>query len=158
MTSDTTVIIRTYQPDDQRAVLDLNAYGLAAAGVPADVDVYKGDLEDVAATYLTGRSTLLVVVLAGAVIAMGALQEVDAMTCEITRMRVAPEHQGHGHGKAVLHALESQARRFGFRYAVLLTGPDQHPAVDLYRAAGYVTTAFERHGALTGVRMRKQLD
>ncbi|MBO3744131.1 GNAT family N-acetyltransferase [Actinoplanes flavus] len=149
--------IRGYLPSDHKEVVALNRYGLAAAGVPLDDDVYAGDLDDVAATYLTGRATLLVGETGGIVVAMGALQPVDATTCEITRMRVAPTAQGRGYGKAILLALEDRARRFGYLEAVLLTGPNQHPAIDLYRAASYTVTGTENHGQLLGIRMWKRL-
>lgn len=152
-----TIIIRAYQPADHDAVVKLNAYGLAAAGVPADADVYAGDLDDIATTYLTGRATMLIGELAATVVAMGALQQLDAYTCEITRMRVAPAVQGRGYGRILLIALEQHARDLGYHHAVLLTGPDQHPAIDLYTAAGYTVTATENHGALIGVRMHKSL-
>lgn len=151
------LIIRVYRDTDHEHVVALNTYGLAAAGVPEDVDVYKGDLDDVAGTYLTGRNTMLVGDLDGRVVAMGALQRIDDATCEITRMRVDPTVQGRGYGRQLLAALEHAARRLGYRNAVLLTGPDQHPAIDLYHSAGYMIAATENHGALPGVRMHKQL-
>jgi GNAT superfamily N-acetyltransferase len=158
MTTQDSMIIRDYRPGDHDAVVALNAYGLAAAGVPADADVYAGDLDNNAAAYLTDRAALLIGELAGTVIAMGALQQISATTCEITRMRVTPAAQGHGYGKAILTALEDRARRFRYQRAILLTGPDQHPAIDLYLAAGYTVTETERHGALVGARMHKHLD
>lgn len=154
MTTAQTLTIRPYRRGDHDAVVTLNAYGLTAAGVPADVDVYAGDLDDVATTYLTERSTLLVGEYDGRVVAMS---EVDDVTCEITRMRVAPEVQGRGYGRAILQALEAEAAQRGFSRAVLLTGPDQHPAIDLYQGSGYVVTAVEHHGDLAGVRMTKAL-
>jgi len=152
------VTIRRYLPEDHAAVVALNAYGLAAAGVPEDADVYAGDLDDLDATYLADRATLLVGEVAGKVVAMGALRPVDDTTCEITRMRVTPAMQGRGVGKAVLAALEDCARGLGYRFAVLLTGPDQHPAIDLYEAAGYRVVSFEHHGKVAGVRLRKGLE
>jgi ribosomal protein S18 acetylase RimI-like enzyme len=147
--------IRTYRDSDHDHVIALNAYGLAAAGVPVDVDAYAGDLEDIAATYLTDRATMLVGDLDGQVIAMGALRPLSGTICEITRMRVDPTAQGRGYGKQILAALEAQAIEFGYHDAVLLTGPDQHPAIDLYQAAGYTVIATENHGDVPGVRMRK---
>ena len=158
MTAEPDLTIRVYQPGDHDTVVRLNAYGLSAAGVPSDADVYSGDLDDVGATYLSGRAILLVGERDGIVIAMGALQQIDAATCEITRMRVHPDAQGRGYGKAILAALEQQATRFGYTHAVLLTGPDQHPAIDIYRKAGYTITATENHGTLSGVRMRRKLE
>ncbi len=149
--------IRTYRPEDHGAVTALNRYGLAAAGVPEDADVYAGDLDDVSANYLTGRATLLVGEVDDTVVAMGALAPIDGTTCEVVRMRVMPSHQGRGYGRAILDALEQAAVGMGYRRAVLLTGPQQRPAIDLYQSAGYSVTGTEQHGSLAGVRMAKQL-
>jgi hypothetical protein len=45
--------------------------------VPADADVYTGDLDDVSATYLTERATLLVGDVGASGVAMGALRPAD---------------------------------------------------------------------------------
>jgi len=149
--------IRLYQTDDRDHVLALNRYGLQAAGVPADADVYAGDLDDITATYLTGRAVMLVGTIGKRVVAMGGLREVDQQACEILRMRVDPEAQGRGYGRVILQALEQHARQLGFSRATLLTGPDQHPAIDLYQSAGYEHAGREDHGNLAGVRLTKSL-
>lgn len=157
MTSHTALAIRMYRDSDHETVVALNGYGLAAAGVPAAADVYAGDLDDVDSTYLSAGGVLLVGEADRRVVAMGALRRVDDTTCEITRMRVAPDAQGRGYGKAILTALEAHGHRFGYQIAVLLTGAAQHPAVDLYRASGYQVIGTEQHGQLTGIRMSKRL-
>ena len=151
-------VIREYRTSDRAQVAALSAYGLAAAGVPADVDIYAGDLNDISATYLTDRATLLIGQLGNDVVVMGALHEIDRPTCGITHMRVAPHGQGRGYGKGILISLEETARRHGYQRATLPTGPSQHPAIDLYEAAGYTITRFERHGTLIGVSMSKPLN
>lgn len=157
MTTKPALQIRAYRPNDHDYVIALNRYGLAAAGVPVDADVYAGDLDDIESTYQTGRAVMLVGEASGAVTAMGALREVDSDTCEILRMRVHPRYQGRGYGRAILHALENHARALGYQRAVLLTGPNQHPAIDLYESAGYAPIATEEHGTLAGIRMGRQL-
>lgn len=87
---------------------------------------------------------------------MGGLRS-DGDHCEILRMRVAPRYQGRGYGRAMLEALENHACRLGYSRATLLTGPDQHPAIDLYREFGYRQIAMEAHGDLIGVRLAKDL-
>jgi GNAT superfamily N-acetyltransferase len=149
--------IRSYRPADHATVAELNSYGLVAAGVPADADVYAGDLADNAAAYHTGRAVLLVGEIDGTVVAMGGLRPVDAETCEILRMRVAPSHQSRGYGRALLTALEERARQYGYTRVRLLTGPDQHPAIDLYQSAGYVEHTHRRFGNIAGIYLAKQL-
>ena len=149
--------IRPYRSADHAAVVELNRYGLAAAGVPPGGDAYPGDLADDAALYRRPGSALLVGELDGAVVAMGALVPVDGDVCELRRMRVEPAYQRRGYGRAMLTALENLADRYGYRRALLLTGPAQHPAVDLYLSAGYVECGREHVGPLPQVRLGKDL-
>jgi ribosomal protein S18 acetylase RimI-like enzyme len=72
-------------------------------------------------------------------------------------MRVDPAYQGRGYGRAMLVALEEFALQCGYGRAVLLTGAEQHPAVDLYRSAGYVECGREQCGPLPQVRLAKDL-
>jgi len=157
MRSTTALVIRDYEPGDHESIVALNRYGLAAAGVPEEADIYRGDLDDVAGTYLGRRGVMLVGEVAGEVVAMGGLWQVDDASCEILRMRVHPGHQGRGFARDLLTALEEWARRLGYQSAVLVTGPEQHPAIDLYRSAGYVQGEAELFGELVGVRLVKSL-
>lgn len=151
------LVIRDYEPDDHETLVELNRYGLAAAGVPEDVDPYRGDLDDISGTYLNQRGVMLVGEVDGAVVAMGGLWQIDAASCEILRMRVQPHHQGRGFARALLGTLEDRARQLGYQNAVLVTGPEQHPAIDLYHSAGYEQVEVERFGDLVGVRLVKRL-
>jgi ribosomal protein S18 acetylase RimI-like enzyme len=72
-------------------------------------------------------------------------------------MRVHLHHQGRGVARALLSALEDRARQLGYQTAVLVTGPEQHPAIDLYRSAGYEQVEVEHFGELVGVRLLKRL-
>ena len=60
---------------------------------------------------------------------------------EIKRMFVATEARGRGLGRAVLSALEDDARAAGADWMVLETGEPQVAAVALYRRSGYVDIA-----------------
>jgi GNAT superfamily N-acetyltransferase len=73
----------------------------------------------------------------GAAIACGALKRVDAATWEIKRMWVAPAARGRGIAKALLAALEEEARGKGARRVVLDTNKALVEAHALYRKAGY---------------------
>lgn len=151
------LVIRDYEPADHETLVELNRYGLAAAGVPEDGDIYGGDLDDIAESYLRRRGAMLVGAVEGEVVAMGGLWQVDALGCEILRMRVQPLHQGKGFARALLGALEDRALQLGYETAALVTGPDQHPAIDLYLSSGYVKGEVEHFGELVGVRLVKQL-
>jgi GNAT superfamily N-acetyltransferase len=75
--------------------------------------------------------------LAGEAVACGGVKRLDATTCEIKRMYVAPRARGSGMARALLAALEDEARRLGYAVARLDTGPQQPHAERLYRSAGY---------------------
>ncbi|XXS81548.1 GNAT family N-acetyltransferase [Sorangium sp. So ce176] len=70
----------------------------------------------------------------------GALRRLDARTAEIKRMYVAPEARGRGVARAVLAALEAEARRLGVTRLVLETGERQPEALALYSQAGFRRT------------------
>ena len=57
---------------------------------------------------------------------------------EIKRMYVADEARGRGFARALLVALEDEARTAGADWMVLETGQPQVAAVGLYRRGGYV--------------------
>lgn len=75
---------------------------------------------------------------AGTPIGCGAVRRLDASAGEIKRMYVTPEARGHGVGRAVLAALEAEARRLGLTRLVLETGDRQPEAIALYERFGYV--------------------
>ena len=57
---------------------------------------------------------------------------------EIKRMFVRPASRSRGVARALLAALEDEARRLGYSAARLDTGPKQMHGLALYRSAGYV--------------------
>jgi GNAT superfamily N-acetyltransferase len=67
----------------------------------------------------------------------GGIKRLPDGACEIKRMYVVPEARGRGVAKALLEALEDEARALGYAVARLDTGPEQPHAVRMYRAAGY---------------------
>jgi GNAT superfamily N-acetyltransferase len=72
-------------------------------------------------------------------------------------MRVYPDYQGRGYGSLILDRLEYEAARLGYRRATLITGEDQHPAVDLYRSRGYRVDRRETLIGIPSVHMSKDL-
>ncbi|GGM19989.1 GNAT family N-acetyltransferase [Dactylosporangium sucinum] len=58
-------------------------------------------------------------------------------TAELKRMYVAPEHRGLGVAKALLTAVEDDARRAGRKRIWLETGTAQPEAIGLYERSGY---------------------
>jgi GNAT superfamily N-acetyltransferase len=102
--------------------------------VPGAPTASPADLAPPGGAFLLGRRD-------GEAIACGGVKRLDARTCEIKRMYVAPAARGRGVARALLTALEDEARRLGYEVARLDTGPHQPHAERLYREAGYAEIA-----------------
>lgn len=68
----------------------------------------------------------------------GGIKRLPDGACEIKRMYVAPDVRRQGVARALLRALEAEARDLGYTVARLDTGPRQAHAKALYAAEGYV--------------------
>jgi carbonic anhydrase len=66
-----------------------------------------------------------------------ALREIDAGACEMKRMFVYPEPQGHGVGQALGDAVIRAGREAGYRTMLLDTSFRQTEARALYRRLGF---------------------
>lgn len=73
----------------------------------------------------------------GMAVACGGVARFDDERGEVKRMYVVPEARGLGLGRAILVALEDEARRLGYIALVLETGDRQPEALGLYRSSGY---------------------
>lgn len=90
-----------------------------------------------------GRGTFLVAYDESVPIGCGAVRRIDEGVAELKRMYVAPAMRGRGVGRALLAALEAEARQLGVTRLVLETGPRQPEAIALYEREGFVPiTAF----------------
>ena len=102
--------------------LDLDAPDMPKAG-PAELSPPGG-------LYLVGYR-------AGAPVCGGGLKRLPDGTCEIKRMYVVPQARRSGVARALLAALEEEARGLGYRIARLDTGERQPHAQAFYEASGY---------------------
>jgi len=74
---------------------------------------------------------------AGQPVACGGICRYDADTAELRRMFVATDARGRGFARALLSALEDEARALGYLALRLETGNRQPDAIGLYRATGF---------------------
>jgi GNAT superfamily N-acetyltransferase len=77
----------------------------------------------------------------GRAVCCGGVKRLDARTCEIKKMYVAPELRGRGIARVLLGALEERARELGYEVSRLDTGSRQQHARRLYEQEGYVEIA-----------------
>ena len=133
--------IRRLTPSDVPAVLDVirdvrSYYGMAARVREL---LEPGDLA-LLATYQQERSAYFVA-LAGSVPVGGAgiapLAGNEALTCELQRMYLRPEHHGQGLGKSLLYQCIQAAKSFDYRNCYAETVHELNGALGLYRANGF---------------------
>jgi GNAT superfamily N-acetyltransferase len=74
----------------------------------------------------------------GRPVCCGGLKRLDDRICEIKKMFIVPERRGQGIARALLRALQDEARRLGYETARLDTGPKQCNARGLYESEGYL--------------------
>lgn len=100
-------------------------------GVPGSGGLPAASLfEPPGGVFLVGR-------VGGEPVACGGIARYDDATAEIRRMYVVPAARGRGFARAVLEALEDEARALGYTFARLETGNLQAAAIGLYVSAGY---------------------
>lgn len=120
-------------PVAQALIGELNAE-LSARYPEEGATHFRLDVEEVAG----GRGAFLVAYLDGEPVACGAVRRNEEGAAEIKRMYTRPAARGQGVARALLEALEVEARALGAGRLVLETGERQHEAVALYRHAGFV--------------------
>jgi ribosomal protein S18 acetylase RimI-like enzyme len=123
-----------------------------------DGEELDADLDAIEEEYLESGGEFLVGEVAGEVVAMGAFRPVDDETVEITRMRVAPDHQRRGYGRRMLDALEAEARERGYAAFELDTLARQAAARGLYEASGYRETERRTIGEYEVLFYRKSVE
>ena len=84
-----------------------------------------------------GHGAFLVAFRENRPVGCGAVRLIDPATAEFKRMFVEPELRGQGIGRALVEALETEARRLGAERLVLETGIRQTAAVALYERCGF---------------------
>jgi ribosomal protein S18 acetylase RimI-like enzyme len=152
--------IRAYRRGDTAAIRNLHEVALRHAGAFVEGPVGKRwdtDLDDIPASYLTGGGQFLVGEVKGRVVAMGALLVLDERRGQIKRMRVNPDQQRRGYGRAILAHLEEFAVARGLQTLVLDTAPVQHAARALYASAGYLEVARAPRNGFDLIFMEKTL-
>ena len=117
-----------------KALLEFHLRGMRAASPPGHVFALDwSGLQKPNISFYTGWE-------GEALVAMGALKDLNDGTGEIKSMRVAEGCSGRGYGQAMLQHIIAQARTLGFTRLSLETGSGLafEPALALYRKHGFV--------------------
>jgi GNAT superfamily N-acetyltransferase len=120
-------------PDAVRLILALNSELKAASPDPGSTH-FSLNHEQVAA----GQGAFFIASLDGLAVGCGAIRRLDSDTAELKRMYVDPQFRGGGVGRALVEALEREARALGVTRVVLETGIMLARAIRLYEGVGYV--------------------
>jgi len=86
-----------------------------------------------------GDGAFVVAYLDEVAVGCGAVRRLDEATAELKRMFVDPSVRGQRIGRAIVEALEGEARRLGITRVVLETGTRLAPAIKLYESMGYTS-------------------
>jgi len=84
-----------------------------------------------------GGGAFVIAYLDEVAVGCGAVRRLDAATAELKRMYVDPSVRRRGIGRALVEALEREARLLGTTKVVLETGTRLAPATQLYEGMGY---------------------
>jgi putative acetyltransferase len=84
-----------------------------------------------------GQGAFLIAFRSGQPVGCGAVRRIEADTGEVKRMYVMPQERGRGAGRAILNAIEAEARALRLSRLVLETGIRQVEAQALYQRAGF---------------------
>jgi GNAT superfamily N-acetyltransferase len=144
--------------DDDARLRDLHERALCEVDAYVEAPVWDADLDAIEETYLDAGGEFLVGELDDEIVAMGALKPRDERTAELTRMRVAPDHQQRGYGTRLLAELEACARELGYVRLVLDTTERQVGARRLYEKSGYERVTETEWRGYTVLFYEKSLD
>lgn len=150
--------IRHYTEEDREAVLELNRVALLEAGITAEPQALTPpDLDDVIGVYVEPGGVFLLAEQGDRLLGIGALLIAGPDRAEIKRMRVHPDAQRQGIGRAILDALETHARTQGIVTLSLGTTTTLLGAQRLYEGAGYLPVGYKTEGAYEYIRYEKKL-
>ncbi len=130
--------IRAAANADRERITALVFGVLAEYGLRPDAETTDADLRDIESAYFA-RGGLFEVIEDGRGQLLGTcgLYPLDAETCELRKMYLAPEARGLGLGKRLLERAVEYARRAGFKIIVLETASVLEDAIRLYTRFGF---------------------
>ncbi len=153
-----TLHIRRYLVADRDDVWQLHNLALAHVGANAGNGPWDEDLRAIDTVYLSNSGEFLVGLLEKRIVAMGALKRTSNHRAEIKRMRVHPNQQRRGFGRAILLELERRAVELGYSTVHLDTTVQQTAAQHLYEESGYTKLRQGPIGAFQCIFFEKQLE
>ncbi len=144
----TDIIIRPATNADRNEVKALVFGALAEYGLSPDSQATDADLEDIEENYFKVGGLFEVIEDAqGKLLGTVALYPVDAETCELRKMYLAPQARGKGLGRYILERKIDQARQRGFKHITLETAHVLTDAIRLYVRFGFQEISLQHLSA-----------
>jgi len=146
--------LRESGADDRESVIALDAVALADLEVPRLPENFN-DLENIESEFLSNGAFVVAESDRG-IVGMGGIKFMPQGTARIKRMRVHPDSQRLGIGRAILTWLEQRATEAGVGKIVLNTLSVQTGAQQLYDAFGYEQTGAGAPDWVRGDHVRER--
>lgn len=133
-----TIIRHAIFPDDTPAVLGI--WREFIANSPVNLDYQKNDAEfaTLPGKYASPKGCVLLADRDGEIDGCIAMRQVTLKICEMKRLYVRPQAQGHRLGRALAERLIEEARAAGYSEMRLDVQAKSVPARKLYQALGFV--------------------
>lgn len=135
------LVIRTWQPRDREACIELIGAILAEYGLEWDPTTADKDVVEVEKAYHHGEFWVIEDVQSLQIVGTGAFYEVPQRgigAIEIRKMYLSPKVRRRGLGSFLLAALEERARQLEYSMAYIETASVLKEACALYKARSYV--------------------
>lgn len=129
------VVIRSFQPGDETAFRTLNEQWINHYFKIEAKD--QATLKDPLKTILEPGGRILLAIVAGRPVGCCALLLMGEGEFELSKLAVAPGHQGKGLGRLLLGSAIETARRLNAQRIYLETNHALTPAIRLYESVGF---------------------
>lgn len=132
------LVVRDFATTDQGLVRELVLAGMRERWGDAYDPSANPDLDDIWASYVDRGAEVVVVEIAGELVATGVLRPEADGQGRILRMSVDGRHRRQGLGREVVEELLRRARRRSMVEVLVLTDTPWTSAVELYRSCGFI--------------------
>lgn len=129
--------LRSYEESDYENVWQLYKACFEENNDLIPLGPWDKDLYNIQEVYSQSGYFFCVAEYDGDIIGMGAIKKINEKTGNIARMRVHPEYQRNGIGKAVFGELEKEAKKYGYHCLQLEVEMNLHQAQSFYKKNGF---------------------
>ncbi len=124
-------------PEQMAAIKTLFREYQAFLAINLDFQDFEAELAGLPGKYSPPKGDLFLAVLDDEPVGCGAFYPMQEAICEIKRVYVKPQTQGHGIGKKLFRHLIESAAQAGYRYVRLDSLKRLDKAANMYRAFGF---------------------